>query len=404
MKLTNTACKNAKPTENSYKLSDGRGLHLLVKPNGGKYWRYRYRFLKAEKQLALGVYPEVSLAEAREKHEVARKLLANGVDPNENNKAKKLASEEQANNTFEVIAREYFSKETPTRSQTHSARIILSLEKDVFPWIGKRPISAINSPELLNVIRRIEFRGVLDTAHRALRNCGQVFRYAIVTGRAEKDPSIHLKGAIPPAKEGHFAALTEPKAIGELLRAMDGYIGYPIIKLALRLSPLIFVRPGELRHAEWHEIDFDKAEWHIPAHKMKMKQAHIVPLSKQAIEILREAHILTGHRQYVFPGVRSPNRPISNNALLAALRRMGYTSDEMTTHGFRAMARTVLDEVLGIRPDFVEHQLAHAVRDPNGRAYNRTAHLVERKKMMQQWADYLDTLKEQNLLLFHKAI
>ncbi len=394
MPLNDVKIKNIKPTDKTMRHFDGGGLYLEVAPSGGKWWRFKFRFDGKEKRLSLGVYPEISLKDARERRDEARKQLANKVDPSENRKATKSARMDQVANTFEVIAREYFSKDSPTRSKNHSQRILTQLQNDIFPWIGKRPIVDINPPELLEAIQRIEKRGVLETAHRTLQYCGQVFRYAVITGRTERDPSIHLRGAIAPPKEKHLAALTDPKDIAGLLRAIDDYVGYPIIKNALRLAPLVFVRPGELRNAEWSEIDLEKAEWNIPAHKMKMRQAHLVPLSKQAIEILKETHALTSHRQYVFPCVRSPTRPMSNTGILAALRRMGYTSDEMTAHGFRAMARTLLDEVLGVRPDFIEHQLAHAVRDPNGRAYNRTAHLAERKKMMQQWADYLDMLKE----------
>jgi integrase len=393
MPLNNVKIRNTKPDEKTMRLFDGGGLYLEVAPSGGKWWRLKYRFNGKEKRLSLGVYPNVGLKDARESRDEARKLLASGVDPSENRRAIKSSRFEQAANTFEVIAREWFEKNSSKWADNHSNRIIRRLEKDIFPWIGGKPITEISAPQILTCLRRIEERGAMETAHRALENCGQVFRYAIVTGRTEHNPASDLKGALSPVKEGHFAAMTDPKAIGELLRAIDGYEGYFVTKCALRLAPLVFVRPGELRNAEWSELDLESAEWNIPAERMKMKQAHLVPLSKQAVEILRELHSLTGHRRYVFPSVRSPNRPMSNNAVLAALRRMGYTKDEMSGHGFRAMARTVLDEVLGIRPDFIEHQLAHAVRDPNGRAYNRTAHLDGRKKMMQQWADYLDKLK-----------
>jgi integrase len=394
MPLTDVSIRTVKPSPKTARLFDGGGLYLEISPKGGKWWRLKYRFNGKEKRLSFGVYPTVSLKDAREKRDEAKKLLSNGVDPSENRKAIKAARTERAANTFEVIAREYFSKPSPKRSQSHSERIIRQLEIDIFPWIGERPIPEVTPSELLTVIQRIEKRGVGETAHRVLQSCGQVFRYAIVTARTERDPTISLKGALSPVKENHFAAITEPKAIGELLRAIEGYQGYPVIKSALRLAPLVFVRPGELRMAEWTEIDLDRAEWNIPAERMKMKQPHLVPLSQQAIAIFRELHPMTGHRRFVFPSVRSPNRPMSNNAILAALRRMGYTKDEMSGHGFRAMARTVLDEVLGVRPDFIEHQLAHAVRDPNGRAYNRTAHLAERRKMMQRWADYLEDISE----------
>ncbi|HET7831821.1 MAG TPA: integrase arm-type DNA-binding domain-containing protein [Gallionella sp.] len=393
MPLTDTAVKNAKPSAKPVKLSDEKGLFLLVTPSGGKWWRLKYRFGGKEKLLSLGTYPEVSLKEARERRDEARKLLAGGVDPSANRKAVKAAKSERAANSFEAIAREWFAKQSATWTENHGNRIIQRLERDAFPWIGGRPIADITAPELLAVLRRIEARGAVETAHRALQNCGQVFRYAIATGRAERDPSPDLKGSLPPVKQSHHAAITEPKAIGELLRAIDGYQGQFITKCALRLAPLLFVRPGELRKAEWAEIDLEKAEWNIPAERMKMRQPHLVPLSAQAVAILKELHALTGSSKYVFPGARTNGRPMSDNAILAALRRMGFAKDEMSGHGFRAMARTILDEVLQVRPDFIEHQLAHAVRDPNGRAYNRTAHLGERRKMMQLWADYLDGLK-----------
>ncbi len=393
MALTDTAAKNAKPGAKPVKLSDEKGLFLLVTPAGGKWWRLKYRFGGKEKLLSLGTYPEVSLKEAREKRDVARKLLAAGVDPSENRKATKAAKVERAGNSFEAIAREWYAKNSATWTENHGGRIIKRLERDVFPWLGGRPIADITAPELLKVLRRIEERGAVETAHRAHQNCGQVFRYAIATGRAERDPSPDLKGALPPVKQTHHAAITEPKAIAALLRAIDDYQGQFVTKCALRLAPLFFVRPGELRKAEWSEFDLDKAEWNIPADRMKMREPHLVPLCAQAVEILRELHALTGSGRYVFPGARTASRPMSDNAVLAALRRMGFAKDEMSGHGFRAMARTILDEVLGVRVDFIEHQLAHAVKDPNGRAYNRTAHLAERRKMMQQWADYLDKLK-----------
>jgi integrase len=393
MSLTDTTVKNAKPSDKTTRLFDGGGLYIEVAPTGGKWWRLKYRYDGKEKRLSLGVYPDVSLKDARQRRDDARKLLANGVDPSENRKAIKAAKTERGANSFEIIAREWFAKNSTSWSENHSSRIIQRLERDIFPWIGSRPIAEIKAQELLTTLRRIEERGAVETAHRAHQNCGQVFRYAVATGRAERDPSPDLKGALPPVKQSHHAAITDPKAIAELLRAIDGYQGSFITKCALRLAPLVFVRPGELRKAEWIEIDLDKAEWNIPAKRMKMREPHLVPLSTQAVKILRELHALTGDGHYVFPGARTNDRPMSDNAVLAALRRMGFAKDEMSGHGFRAMARTVLDEVLGVRPDFIEHQLAHAVRDPNGRAYNRTAHLAERRKMMQQWSDYLYKLK-----------
>jgi len=393
MPLTNTAIKNVKPGDKTLRLFDGGGLYLEVAPSGGKWWRLKYRFDGKEKRISLGVYPDVSLKDARQRRDDARKLLANSTDPGANRKAVKASKTEGAGNSFEVIAREWYAKNAANWTEDHGSRIIRRLERDAFPWIGSRPIAEIKAPELLAVLRRIEERGAVETAHRALQNCGQVFRYAIATGRAERDPSPDLKGALPPVKQSHHAAITDPKAIAELLRALDGYQGQLVTQCALRLAPLFFVRPGELRKAEWSEIDLDKAEWNIPAERMKMREPHLVPLCTQAVKILQELQLLTGNGHYVFPGARTNGRPMSDNAVLAALRRMGFAKDEMSGHGFRAMARTILDEVLQVRPDFIEHQLAHAVRDPNGRAYNRTAHLAERRKMMQQWADYLDRLK-----------
>jgi len=401
MPLTDTAIRNAKPgitptgktTDKPYKMGDAGGLYLEVAPSGGKWWRLKYRHGGKEKRLSLGVYPDVSLKDARQRRDDARKLLANDVDPAENRKATKAAKVERAGNSFEVIAREWYAKNSPGWAENHGKRILQRLERDLFPWIGGRPIAEITAPELLAVLRRIEERGAVETAHRAHQNCGQVFRYAIATGRAERDPSPDLKGALPPVKEKHLAAITDPKQIGALLRAMDDYQGQFVTKCALRLAPLVFVRPGELRNAEWAEFDLNKAEWNIPAERMKMREPHLIPLSAQAVAILRELHPLTGEGRYLFPSARTRGRPMSDNAILSALRRMGFEKDEMSGHGFRAMARTVLDEVLQVRPDYIEHQLAHAVRDPNGRAYNRTAHLGERRKMMQLWADYLDKQK-----------
>ncbi len=394
MPLNDVKVRNAKPGIKPVKLSDEKGLYLEVAPSGGKWWRFKYRFDGKEKRISLGVYPEVSLKSARDRRDAARKLLDNGVDPSENRKAVKTAQFVADNpDTFEVIAREWFARNSVIWVSDHGNRIIRRLERDIFPWIGARPIAEIKAPELLSVLRRIEERGAVETAHRAHQNCGQIFRYAIATGRAELDPSPSLKGALPPVRQSHHAAITDPIDVSKILRAIDDYRGSLVTRCALRLAPLFFVRPGELRKVEWSEIDFDKEEWNIPAERMKMREPHLVPLSSQSIGILRELHALTGRGRYVFPSARTHTRPMSDNAILAALRRMGFEKNEMSGHGFRAMARTILDEVLGVRPDFTEHQLAHAVRDPNGRAYNRTAHLAERKKMMQQWSDYLFSLK-----------
>lgn len=393
MALTDTAVRSAKPGTKPRKMTDEKGLFLIVTPKGGRWWRFKYRFDGKEKLLSLGTYPDVSLKEAREKRDDARRLLAQGIDPGQKRKDEKTERAERAANSFEVVAREWHSKQSGAWVAKHGATVMRRLERDVFPWLGERPISDITAPDLLKVLRRIEDRGALDTAHRALQNCGCIFRYAIATGRAARDVSTDLKGALPPTRGAHFAAVTDPAKIAELLRAIDAYEGTLIVKSALRLAPLVFVRPGELRTAEWAHIDLDAREWRYLVTKTETQ--HIVPLSTQAVEILRELKPLTGRGRYVFPSARTPNgsRPMSDVALIAALRRMGFDKEEMSVHGFRALARTVLDEVLGFRPDFIEHQLAHAVRDPLGRAYNRTKHLEERRAMMQAWADYLDGLR-----------
>jgi len=392
-KLTAIQVKQAKLPEGKkqIKLADGGGMYLLVKA-AGKYWRLDYRFGGKRKTLAMGTYSEISLKDARTRRDEARSLIAHDIDPSENRKARNAAKVERAENSFEVVAREWFAKFSPNWVPTHADRIIRRLERDIFPWMGGRPIADVAAPELLGVVRQIENRGALETAHRALGNCGQVFRYAVATGRAKRDPSGDLRGALPPVKGTHFASVTDPKKVAEVLRALDGYEGTLTVCCALRLAPLVFVRPGELRTAEWADIDLDAAEWRYTITKTDTQ--HIVPLSRQAVDILRELHSLTGHGRYVFPSARSAARPMSDNAVLAAMRRLGIGKDEMSGHGFRAMARTILDEVLGFRPDYIEHQLAHAVRDPLGRAYNRTAHLDERQGMMQAWADYLDALRE----------
>lgn len=393
MALTDTAIRKAKPGTKPQKLADGGGLYLLLKPTGARWWRWDYRRPVTGKRntLSLGIYPEVTLADARGRRDAARKQLAGGIDPSENRKATKVASLDRASNSFEVVAREWLGKRDWVDG--YKIKVTAWLENDVFPWIGGRPVGELSAPEFLRVARRIEERGAVESAHRILQNCGQVMRYAIATGRADRNPVADLKGALAPPAEKHHAAITDPKQAGALLRAIDSYSGAPATKTALKLAPLVFVRPGELRHAEWSEIDLEGAEWNISAEKMKTRLPHLVPLSRQAVDMLRELHPLTGRGRYVFPSGRSPRRPMSNNAVLAALRRMGFAKDEMSGHGFRAMARTILDEVLHFRPDYIEHQLAHSVRDPNGRAYNRTTHLAERRKMMQAWADYLDTLK-----------
>ena len=388
--LTDTAIRKAKPGPKPAKLRDGGGLYVQVNPDGSRWWRWDYRRPITGKQntLSFGTYPEVSLADARERRAEARRQVAAGIDPGEHRKAEKAAGQERSANSFEVVAREWLGKQGWV--DKYRVKIVAWMENDVFPWIGSRPVSELTAPDFLRVARRIEERGAIESAHRIMQNCGQVMRYAIATGRADRNPVADLRGALAPPVERHHAAITDPKQLGGLLRAIDDYAGDAVTRAAMRLAPLVFVRPGELRHAEWSEIDLEKAEWNIPAHKMKMREPHLVPLSSQALEILRDLQPLTGSRQYVFPGGRSPKRPLSENAITAALRRMGFDKDTMTGHGFRATARTLLDEELGWRPHLIEHQLAHAVRDPNGRAYNRTSHLSERKKMMQAWGDYLD--------------
>lgn len=388
MPLSDTSVRNAKPESKPRKLSDGGGMFLLVTPSGGKWWRFKYRFKGKEKLLSLGVYPDVSLKEARERRDEARKLLANGIDPSEMRKAEKNSQAD----SFEEVAREWYDKFKPSWSDSHALRILRRLEQNIFPWLGSRPIKTISAPDLLAVIRRIEARGAVETAHRALQNCGQIFRYAVACGRAERDPSGDLRGALPPSEEKHHASLTDPKAVAALLRDLDAYEGSFVTRCALRLAPLVFVRPGELRHAEWSEIDLDHAEWRIPAEKMKARTMHIVPLSKQAVEILRELHALTGQGKYLFPSVRTGARPMSENTVNAALRRLGYSKDEMTGHGFRSMASTILNEQ-GWNRDAIERQLAHAERNSVRAAYNYAEFLPERRKMMQSWSDYLDALR-----------
>lgn len=391
MALTDTAVRNARPAGKPQKLADGKGLYLLLAPSGGKWWRFDYRYGGKQKTLSLGVYPDISLKVARERRDEARTLLAQGIDPSENRKARKAAQAGYAENSFEVVAREWFAKMSPRWASSHAGKIMLRLENDVFPWIGNRPIGDITAPELLKVLRRVEGRGAIDTAHRVHQNCGQIFRYGVATGRCERDPSGDLRGAVAPARHDHFAAITEPAAVGELLRAIDGFRGTLVVQSALKLAPLFFVRPGELRKARWTEFDFDRLEWRYFV--TKTRSEHLVPLAPQAVVILQELQPLTGHREYVFPG-RDPKKPMSDAALNAALRRMGYdTKTEITGHGFRAMARTILHQELHVKPEVIEHQLAHRVPDALGTAYNRTKFLKERRTMMQQWADYLDKLK-----------
>ncbi|RQU62404.1 tyrosine-type recombinase/integrase [Burkholderia cenocepacia] len=400
MPLTDTAIKNAKPADKPVRLFDGGGLYLEVAPSGGKWWRLKYRFGGKEKRISLGVYPDVPLKEARERRDKARALLEAGADPGEAKKAEKRAAQLSTENSFEAVAREWHAKYTPSWSASHGARLLRRLEVDAFPWIGGKPIAELAPPDVLDVLRRVEKRGALETAHRLHANVGQVCRYAVATGRAARDVTADLRGALPPVQQEHMAAITDPKQVAELLRAIDGYQGTLPVSGALRLAPLLFQRPGELRAAEWAEFDLDAGTWEIPSDRMKRTKqgkaaggAHIVPLPTQAVAILRELQPLTGNGRLLFPSVRTKDRPMSDNTVNAALRRLGYDGDTMTGHGFRAMARTILDEVLGVPAPIIEAQLAHTVKDPLGRAYNRTAHLQQRREMMQKWADYLDRLK-----------
>lgn len=406
MALTDTFVKQVKwsgrPAGDKY--SDGDGMYLHVK-EAGRYWRMNYRFLEKQKTLALGVYPEISLAKARKRRDKARELLAEGCDPSAAKQDEQQAKQAEAANTFERVAREWLEKTSASRAAITQDKVQTWLEKDVFPHIGHMPMRSIGPRDVLDkVVRRMEQRGVIDTAHRIKQLCGQVFRYAVVTGSAERDVTSDLKDALQKKVKVHHAAVTEPKAAGELMRAIYGYTGHPTTVAALKLAPLVFVRPGELRTAEWAEIDLEAAEWRIPSSKMKMGNDHIVPLCKQAVDILRGIQPLTGGGRYVFPSIRTGQRPMSENTVNSALRALGYPTEVHTGHGFRATARTIMDEVLEMRVDLIEHQLAHTVKDPNGRAYNRTAHLPARRKMMQKWGDYLDKLRAGgDVIPLHKA-
>lgn len=393
MPLTDTAIRNAKPGSTNRKLTDGGGLYLILTPKGGRWWRLDYRHRRKRKTISMGTYPEVSLRDARERRDEARKQLANGLDPSERRRTAKALSQQQDTDSFEAVSREWLAKAGQYWAGSHASKVLLRLTNDVFPWIGRTPITAIKAGELLAILRRVEDRGAVESARRILQNCSQVFRYAIATDRIEYDPCPALRPALKPVKGSHFAALTDPEQVGGLLRMMDGYQGALITRCALRLNPLVFVRPIELRSAEWSEINLEGQLWSIPACKMKMGAAHMVPLSKQAIAILEELRPVTGDGKYVFPSSRSDDRPMSNNTILGALRRMGIPKEDMTGHGFRAMARTLIAEELGFPRELIEHQLAHRMVEPTGRAYNRTTFLDDRREMMQGWADYLDQLR-----------
>ena len=384
--LTEARIRRARPKERPYKLRDGGGLYLLITPTDAKQWRLRYVVGSRESMVSLGTYPATSLKAARAKRTELRAALEVGKDP----AAERRAERANTANAFETIAREWLAKQ-PFAPKT-LAKAVWTFEDLLFPYIGSRPVTALTAPELLEVFRRLESRGKHETAHRSKQRVGQVLRYAIATGRAERDPTADLRGALTPIKVTNRAAVTDPREVAQLLRALDGYQGHAIVEAALKMAPLVFVRPGELRAAEWAEINLDAAEWRIAAHRTKMRRPHLVPLAKQAVAILREIEPLTGRGRYVFPSPRTSQRPLSDNAITAALRRIGYTGEQMSWHGFRAMASTLLNE-LGFPPDIIELQLAHQERDEVRAAYNRAQRLDERRKMMHAWADYLDSLR-----------
>jgi integrase len=393
MKLTDVFLRGIKASDKVQKHSDGGGLYMYVSPSGGKLWRMGYRFDGKQKTLSFGAYPAVPLKDARQKREEAKEQLAKGIDPAAHKQAVKAAVRAETKHTYEVVAREWFAKYSHGWSESNKVRILARQVNDIFPLLGAKPINLISAPELLAVVRRIEARGAIDTAHRVLQDCSRVFRYAVATGRGERDPVADLKGALPPARSTSYASIKEPKIIGILLRNIDAYAGNEIVRAALRLAPYVFVRPGELRRAEWSEFNLEGAEWRIPAAKMKMKVLHIVPLARQVVDLLRDLYQYTGHTIYLFPSMRANVAPISDMTLLAGLRRLGYGKDEMTVHGFRSMASTLLNEQ-GYNRDWIERQLAHGERNSIRAAYNYAEYLPERRRMMQEWADYLDRLRE----------
>jgi len=386
--LTDSRIRSARPAEKPKKLFDGGGLFLFITPVGGKLWRLKYRFQDKEKLLSLGAYPHISLKDARTKRDEAKAMLAHGIDPGEKRKAEQRASAQ----TFEAVTREWFAHHGAALAPGHADKIIRRFERDIFPWLGSQPVAEVTPRLVLETLRYIESRGVLETAHRAKQNIGQVMRYAVATGRADRDPTQDLKGALPALKEDrHFPAFTNPAEVAALLRALDAFKGSFQVACALKLAPLVFVRPGELRTAKWQDIDFPRAEWRFITSKTRMD--HLVPLSRQAVAILQNLFPLTASTGWVFPG-RDFTKPMSEVAINAALQRLGFdTKTEMTAHGFRATARTLLHEQLGFQPEIIEHQLAHRVPDRLGTAYNRTRFLEQRRGMMQSWADYLDRLK-----------
>jgi integrase len=395
MSLSDAKVRKAVPREKPYKLFDERGLYLIVQPEGGRWWRLRFKLEGREKTLSLGTYPEVSLAEARRRRDRERAKLLDGRDPAAERRERKAArrAEEQRGQPLRKLLADWQAKKAGTWSPSTAKVIAGRLERFVLPALGDTPVSEITTTALLDLLRPLEAAGKLETAHRCRQYLREAFDYGIATGVVPANPAAPLRGALQTKQAKHHAALTDPKEVGALLRAIDGFQGEVATRCALRLAPLVFVRPGELRTMRWEEVDLDAATWTIPAAKTKMRRDHLVPLASQAVEILRELQRFTGDGELAFPSVRGRGRPMSDNTLNAALRRLGYSREQMTAHGFRAMARTLLDEVLGERPDVIEHQLAHMVRDPLGRAYNRTQHLPARRAMMQRWADYLDGLR-----------
>jgi integrase len=393
MPLTDTFIRQAKYSgaKAGDKHSDGGGLYLLVNA-AGKYWRMNYRYLGKQKTLALGVYPAVPLAAARKGRDQARELLAAGKDPSAEKQDAAKQAKRAAGATFEAAARDWMASTASQRSPETHKRIVSWFDRDVFPRIGQRPIDSLRPSDILDMMKKMQARGVKESAHRVLGYVSKVFRMAMVAELVERDPTVGVGDALEKPVERHFAAITEPAKVGPLMRAIYAYDGHPVTRAALKFVSLVFQRPHMVRKAEWADVDLDAGEWRIPAAKMKMENDHIVPLASQAVEVLRGLKPLTGDGRYVFASLR-PGRPMSENTMNAALRSLGYDSDTMVCHGFRAMARTILDEVLGERVDLIEHQLAHAVKDVNGRAYNRTAHLPARRAMMQRWSDYLDTLR-----------
>jgi integrase len=401
--LTDLAIRRAQPGPKPLRLSDGRGLYLEVAPSGGKWWRWKYRHAGKEKLLSMGTYPDITLKQARERRDQARGLLATGTDPSAARKAEKASVVSATSGSFEAVAREFHDTKRAEWSEAHARRWLERLVKDVFPYLGARPLAEVSAPDLLTTLRRVEARGVRETVHSIAQACGQVFRYGIVTGRAERNPAADLRGALRPVLVKNMAAVTEPAAVGQLMLAIDEYQGGVLTRAALLLSALLFQRPGNVRAMQWAALDLegDAPAWTIPAEEMKRSRydkqngrPHVVPLAPQAVATLRDLRPLTGHGRYVFPSILGGARPMSDNTVNTALRRLGYDKDTATAHGFRAMARTLLVEQLNVNPDVIEAQLAHGKSGPLGAAYDRAEFMAQRRTMMLQWANYLDGLRD----------